>query len=213
MEIRNLGRSGLRVSSIGLGCNNFGGRIDLEATRKVVYRAIDLGITLLDTADVYGERGGSETCLGEVLGDRRKGHRAGDQVRNADGRRRGPEGRIPPLHHARRGGQPAPPQDGLDRPLPATPTRSADAHGGDVTRTRRPRASGEGSLHRMLEPAGVAGGRSAVDREARRPEPVRVVSGRILPSRSRRGRARSWRQQCGNTAWGCCRSSPLPVAC
>jgi aryl-alcohol dehydrogenase-like predicted oxidoreductase len=72
MEIRNLGRSGLRVSSIGLGCNNFGGRIDLEATRKVVYRALDLGITLFDTADVYGERGGSETCLGEVLGDRRK---------------------------------------------------------------------------------------------------------------------------------------------
>jgi aryl-alcohol dehydrogenase-like predicted oxidoreductase len=72
MEIRNLGRSGLRVSSIGLGCNNFGGRIDLEATRKVVHRAFDLGITLFDTADVYGERGGSETCLGQVLGDRRK---------------------------------------------------------------------------------------------------------------------------------------------
>ncbi len=72
MEIRNLGRSGLRVSSIGLGCNNFGGRIDLDATRKVVHRALDLGITLFDTADVYGERGGSETCLGEVLGDRRK---------------------------------------------------------------------------------------------------------------------------------------------
>jgi aryl-alcohol dehydrogenase-like predicted oxidoreductase len=72
MEIRNLGRSGLRVSSIGLGCNNFGGRIDLEATRKVVHRALDLGITLFDTADVYGERGGSETCLGQVLGDRRK---------------------------------------------------------------------------------------------------------------------------------------------
>jgi aryl-alcohol dehydrogenase-like predicted oxidoreductase len=72
MEIRNLGRSGLRVSSIGLGCNNFGGRIDLDATRRVVYRAFDLGITLFDTADVYGERGGSETCLGQVLGDRRK---------------------------------------------------------------------------------------------------------------------------------------------
>ncbi len=71
MEIRNLGRSGLRVSSIGLGCNNFGGRIDMEATRKVVHRALDLGITLFDTADVYGERGGSDTCLGQVLGDRR----------------------------------------------------------------------------------------------------------------------------------------------
>jgi len=72
MEIRNLGRSGLRVSGIGLGCNNFGGRIDLEATREVVYRALDLGITLFDTADTYGDRGGSETCLGQVLGDHRK---------------------------------------------------------------------------------------------------------------------------------------------
>ncbi len=72
MEQRNLGTSGLRVSVVGLGCNNFGGRIDLEATRKVVHKALDLGITLFDTADSYGNRGGSEQCLGEVLGDRRK---------------------------------------------------------------------------------------------------------------------------------------------
>lgn len=72
MEIRNLGTSGLRVSAIGLGCNNFGGRIDLEATRRVIHKALDLGITLFDTADIYGERGGSETCMGQVLGDDRK---------------------------------------------------------------------------------------------------------------------------------------------
>lgn len=72
MEFRNLGCSGLRVSAIGLGCNNFGGRIDLEASRRVVHKALDLGITLFDTADIYGERGGSETCLGQILGDRRK---------------------------------------------------------------------------------------------------------------------------------------------
>ena len=76
MEYRTLGRSGLRVSSIGLGCNNFGSRIDLEATRAVVDKAIDLGITLLDTADIYGGgsqggRGQSETYLGQVLGQRR----------------------------------------------------------------------------------------------------------------------------------------------
>jgi aryl-alcohol dehydrogenase-like predicted oxidoreductase len=69
---RNLGSSGLLVSLVGLGCNNFGGRIDLEASRKVVHKALDLGITLLDTADVYGNQGGSETCLGAILGDRRK---------------------------------------------------------------------------------------------------------------------------------------------
>jgi aryl-alcohol dehydrogenase-like predicted oxidoreductase len=71
MELRHLGRSGLKVSEVGLGCNNFG-VIDLEASRKVVHRALDVGITLLDTADVYGNRGGSETQLGEILGPRRK---------------------------------------------------------------------------------------------------------------------------------------------
>jgi aryl-alcohol dehydrogenase-like predicted oxidoreductase len=69
---RNLGPSGLRVSLVGLGCNNFGGRIDFEASRKVVHKALDLGITLFDTADIYGEQGGSETCLGQLLGERRK---------------------------------------------------------------------------------------------------------------------------------------------
>ncbi|HTO64534.1 MAG TPA: aldo/keto reductase [Bradyrhizobium sp.] len=72
MEIRNLGSSGLRVSAVGLGCNNFGQRIDLEASRKVIHKAIDLGITLFDTADIYAGQGGSETVLGTVLGDRRK---------------------------------------------------------------------------------------------------------------------------------------------
>ncbi len=72
MKTRPLGRSGLRVSEIGLGCNNFGGRIDLAATRAVVHAALDHGITLFDTADAYGNRGGSETLLGQVLGERRK---------------------------------------------------------------------------------------------------------------------------------------------
>ena len=72
MQIRNLGGSGLRVSAVGLGCNNFGQRTDLETSRKVIHRAIDLGITLFDTADIYAGMGGSETVLGAVLGDRRK---------------------------------------------------------------------------------------------------------------------------------------------
>ncbi len=72
MKLRNLGKSGLKVSVAGLGCNNFGGRIDIEATRKVVHKALDLGITLFDTADSYGNRGGSETFLGKILGPRRK---------------------------------------------------------------------------------------------------------------------------------------------
>jgi aryl-alcohol dehydrogenase-like predicted oxidoreductase len=73
MEQRNLGKSGLRVSAVGLGCNNFGGRIDFEATKKVVHKALDLGITFFDEADTYGDpRGSSEACLGEILGHRRK---------------------------------------------------------------------------------------------------------------------------------------------
>jgi aryl-alcohol dehydrogenase-like predicted oxidoreductase len=73
MEQRNLGKSGLRVSIVGLGCNNFGGRIDFEATKKVVHKALDLGITFFDEADTYGDpRGSSEACLGEILGSRRK---------------------------------------------------------------------------------------------------------------------------------------------
>jgi aryl-alcohol dehydrogenase-like predicted oxidoreductase len=72
MEQRRLGNSGLLVSAVGLGCNNFGGRIDLAATRAVIHKAFDLGITLFDTADIYGNKGGSETAMGEVLGARRK---------------------------------------------------------------------------------------------------------------------------------------------
>jgi aryl-alcohol dehydrogenase-like predicted oxidoreductase len=73
MEQRNLGESGLKVSLVGLGCNNFGGdRIDLAASRKVIHKVLDLGITLIDTADTYGNRGESEKIIGECLGDRRK---------------------------------------------------------------------------------------------------------------------------------------------
>jgi aryl-alcohol dehydrogenase-like predicted oxidoreductase len=69
ISFRALG--GLQVSAVGLGCNNFGGRIDLEQTRKVLDAAITAGINLLDTADVYGNKGGSENAIGELLEHRR----------------------------------------------------------------------------------------------------------------------------------------------
>ena len=76
MEYRSLGRSGLRVSTVGLGCNNFGRTNTLtesqQGTDAVIGAAIDAGITLFDTADIYGaERGLSETLMGESLGARR----------------------------------------------------------------------------------------------------------------------------------------------
>jgi aryl-alcohol dehydrogenase-like predicted oxidoreductase len=72
MQKCKLGVTGPEVSLVGLGTNNFGGRIDLAASRRVVDKAIDLGITLIDTADAYGNKGGSEEILGEALGARRK---------------------------------------------------------------------------------------------------------------------------------------------
>src|SRR5215218_10294422 len=71
MRTRQLGTGGPEVSVVGLGCNNFGMRVALEGTRAVVDAALDAGVTLLDTADIYGNRGGSESCLGEVLEGKR----------------------------------------------------------------------------------------------------------------------------------------------
>jgi aryl-alcohol dehydrogenase-like predicted oxidoreductase len=69
MPQRELGE--LRVSVVGLGCNNFGRRVDLDGTRAVVDAALEAGVTFFDTADVYGEKGGSEELLGQVLRGRR----------------------------------------------------------------------------------------------------------------------------------------------
>jgi aryl-alcohol dehydrogenase-like predicted oxidoreductase len=71
LEQRPLGDSGLQVPVVGLGCNNFGRRVDLQGTRAVVDAAIAEGVTFLDTADIYGGHGGSEELLGEVLEGRR----------------------------------------------------------------------------------------------------------------------------------------------
>ena len=70
VRTHELGSSGLEVSRVGLGCNNFGRRLDLEGTRAVVEAALAEGITFLDTADIYGG-GKSEQFLGEILEGRR----------------------------------------------------------------------------------------------------------------------------------------------
>jgi aryl-alcohol dehydrogenase-like predicted oxidoreductase len=71
MRTRALGRSGLDVPVVGLGCNNFGGRIDEATSHAVIDAALDAGVTFLDTADVYGNRGGSEEIIGRALEGRR----------------------------------------------------------------------------------------------------------------------------------------------
>src|SRR5215470_1957430 len=72
MQKRKLGGSTLEVSVVGLGGNNFGGRIDFEASQRTVHAALDRGINLIDTADSYGNKGGSEEWLGRILGEERK---------------------------------------------------------------------------------------------------------------------------------------------
>ena len=77
MQERNIGHSGLRVPVVGLGGNNFGGRLNAAETRAVVHKALDMGVTFIDSADTYGKRGGGETgaaeiVLGQALGARRK---------------------------------------------------------------------------------------------------------------------------------------------
>jgi aryl-alcohol dehydrogenase-like predicted oxidoreductase len=68
MEYRNLGRAGVKVSAIGVGCNQFGGKVDQEGTKAIVFRALDEGINFFDTANVYGNPDGrSEEYLGAAL--------------------------------------------------------------------------------------------------------------------------------------------------
>lgn len=70
METRQLGRSGLNVSALGLGTNNFGTRLDEAGAREVLDAALEVGVTFIDTADSYGQ-GGSEELIGRLLGARR----------------------------------------------------------------------------------------------------------------------------------------------
>lgn len=96
MEYRPLGTSGLKISVIGLGCNNFGARVDADGTRQVVEAALDEGINFFDTADVYGE-GRSEEFLGRALSDRRHNVTVATKVRGAMGP--GPNDRGASRHH------------------------------------------------------------------------------------------------------------------
>jgi aryl-alcohol dehydrogenase-like predicted oxidoreductase len=105
MRHNPLGTSDLSVSVVGLGCNNFGSRLDLDGTRAVVDAAIDAGVTFFDTADMYGNQGGSESLLGEVLEGRRDqvvlatkfGHQRYDMGYSPD---LGPKGGASYVRHA-----------------------------------------------------------------------------------------------------------------
>jgi len=96
LPTRRLGDSGLEVSVIGLGCNNFGRRLDLEGTAAVLSAALGAGMTLFDTADIYGGAGGSERLMGEALEGRRSefviATKFGMEMNGADGAPDAPRG-------------------------------------------------------------------------------------------------------------------------
>ncbi len=181
MEYRSLGDSGLRVSQLGLGCNNFGRRIDYAASQPVVYKALDLGITLFDTADVYrSEIGGSEEFLGRALGPRRQDIVLATKV----GMPMEP-GRHGASRHTIIAGVEASLRrldtDWIDlyqqhQPDPLTPDRR------DAARIRRPDPRRQGALYRLLEFPAVAGGGGALDIARAWIGAVRLVPGRIQPA-------------------------------
>ena len=84
MHYRNLGRSGLKVSAVGLGANRFGNKCDLETTRRILHRALDLGVNFVDAADVYAG-GKSEEFIGQAIRDRRDRYVIATKVRSRMG--------------------------------------------------------------------------------------------------------------------------------
>ena len=214
MRYRPLGDSGLVVSVVGLGGNNFGRRIDLDGTRAVVDAAIDAGITLVDTADIYGNKGGSEALLGEVLKGRRREVVLATKFGMDMGGANGPDwgARIAPLHPARGRSFADAAADRLDRPLPVPRARRHHAAGGDRRRARRARARREGALHRVVEPRRLAGGRlprrshAATAGAATSARRTRTACSIVWPSAS-------WCRRACTTASGSCPTSRSRTAC
>ena len=211
MELRNLGASGLRVSLVGLGCNNFGQRIDLESSRAVIHKALDAGITLFDTADTYGGRGGSETVMGQILGDRRKDIVLASKfgMPMDDGEKKGASRRY--MMAAVEASLKRLKTDWLDlyqvhQPDPLTPIEET------LRGARRPRARRQGALRRLLELLRRADDRGAMGRAAPQPQRLRLGAGRIQPAQAR-PRRRKPRRDASATGSACCRISRSPPAC
>ena len=188
MRYRPLGQSGLLVSVVGLGCNNFGSRLDVDGTRAVVDAAIDAGITLFDTSDTYGGRGGSERALGEVLGSRRDQvvlatKFGGQGVDMGYGPAAGRQGR-PGLHPARGHRVAAPAAHRLHRPVPAARPGPGDPGRGDPRRAARAGRRGQGQVPRPLELLRLAAGRCRAPRGAERPYAVHLRAEPLVAARA-----------------------------
>ena len=191
MTYTQLGPSGLTVSTVGLGCNNFGARMPDEDVPKVVNAAIDAGITLFDTADVYGNAGGSETLLGQALGSpARRGVIAtkfGADMQGANGPDWGVRGsrryiRIAVESSLRRLGTDWIDLYQLHSPDPNTPIEETLAALDELVQR------GQGPLPRLVQPVRLAGGRRRLDRPDQRLRGVRLGPERVLLAQPRASR-------------------------
>ena len=193
MEYRQLGRSGLKVSTITLGTMGFGGtgwaspvgHLGVEEARQQIDLCLEAGVNLIDTADIYSN-GLSEEILGEALGADRDEVLLATKVRGAMGD--GPERRraVPAPHHARGRGQSASARHRLHRPLPGARVGRAHAAGGDAVRARRAGAVGQGPLHRLLELHRPAADEGAVDLRPARLGVLRQPADLLLAAGPRR---------------------------
>ena len=171
MTYRPLGDSGLMVSAVGIGCNAFGRRVDLDGVRDILDAAQDVGVTLLDTADVYGGTGASEEMLGEALQGRRDefvvATKFGMDMRGANGADHGARGSRA-LRTPGGRGVAAAAADRPHRPLPVPRARRGHPDRGDAVGADRPGPRGQGPLRRLLQRRGLAGRRRRLDRPYRR---------------------------------------------
>ena len=170
---------------VGLGCNNFGGRIDEAASRAVIDAALDAGVTFFDTADVYGNRGGSEEIIGRALGRRATGSCSRRSSVTTSATARPPAARGPTSARRSR------PRCAGCRPTGSTSTSTTAPTGSRRSTRRWARSTSssrrEGARDRLVQLHRRHGRGGARDRAERLGPPVRLRAERVLVARARRG--------------------------
>ena len=207
MEKRPLGRSGLHIAPLALGGNVFGWTADEATSFAILDRFVDLGFSLVDTANVYstwvpGHKGGeSETIIGRWLAEERQARPGArrHEGRHGDRRREGPQARAG--RAARRGFAQAP-ADRSHRSLPDPRRRSRHAGGGNARGARAAGEGGQGARDRRV--AVQARSAAGVDRgeQAHGLAALRHAAARVQPLRPRRLRARPVSRSRSNTGSG-----------
>ena len=217
MRFRQLGRSGLTVSAVGLGCNNIGRTLDVAATRKLSSTPPSTPGSRCSTPPTSTAATGRR-----VRGDPRRGaggpagrRGAGHQVRHGHGRgERAGLGRprLPAVHPARGRGVPAPAAYRPHRPVPVPRAGRGDPDRGDPRRPRRAGRRGQGPLRRLLQLRRLAARPGRPRRPGDRRDPLRQRPERVQPARPA-GRGRAGAGGGRRTASACCRSSRSRTAC